>query len=385
MGDKEKIAKTVVHVMGFGAPKYGALERYILDLSKTASLNKIKIVVIYNRMPKSEEFLQDLKDNKIAFYIAKAHNPLKFLPIFFKIIMQYKPSIIHSHFQPLWPGIFGYLFGCKNRWNTIHLMLVDKDIKEATQLNQLKITSRIHRMLVNKFNTRFFSVSNAVNNQFKAFYPSQVRKFEVLYNGVQFAPIDKEVSRVKLGFCDDTLYICCVAFASKTKGVDILIDAMNQLYNMNKDRKLKLCLIGLMQGDNMTNKLMKRVESYGLEDMVINFGIINNVTEVLPAMDIYVQPSRSESLSNAIIEAGFAGVPAIGSNVGGIPEVIIENETGFLFPVGDYQELAKKIDLLIKNDDLRREMGIKAKQHKIDNFLMADKIDRLIDYYKSTH
>lgn len=383
MADKKEAVKTVVHVMGYDSKKFGGLERYIIDLSKAAAPKGIKIVVMYNLKPKSEEYLQQLKENNIALYVANALKPKDFFKVFYKVMQQHKPAIIHSHFQPLWPGIFGYLLGCKHRWNTVRLMLVDKNIKEAGNLSQLKKTTRIYRALINKFNTRFFAVSNAVNKQYTAFYPSHAHKFEVLYNGGKLNPFNKEESRTKLGFSNDTLYICCIAFASKTKGVDILIDAVNELKHKAIDRPFRLCLIGLMEGADVTNQLLERIKKYGLQDKVINFGIINNVPEVLPAMDIFVQPSRSESLSNSIIEAGFAGVPAIGSNVGGIPEVIVNNETGMLFPVGDFKELASKLEMLLTDDSLRQEMGDKSRQHKIDNFLMSDKINTLINYYIS--
>jgi ABC-type transporter Mla subunit MlaD len=85
---------------------------------------------------------------------------------------------------------------------------------------------------------------------------------------------------------------------------------------------------------------------------------VNNVPELLPAMDIFVQPSRSESLSNSIIEAGLAGLPAIGSNVGGIPEVIINGKTAadlgdLIADVGevsdDLKSIVKGLDTLIVN------------------------------------
>jgi glycosyltransferase involved in cell wall biosynthesis len=67
----------------------------------------------------------------------------------------------------------------------------------------------------------------------------------------------------------------------------------------------------------------------------------------------------------------------------GIPEVIVNNKTGMLFPVGDFKELANKLETLLTNDGLRQEMGAKSRQHKIDNFLMQDKINTLINYYIS--
>ncbi|AXG73151.1 glycosyltransferase family 1 protein [Flavobacterium arcticum] len=383
MDKKQNPIRTVVHVMGYDSKKFGGLERYILDLSKAGAPKGIKIVVVYNQKPKSVEFLKQLEDNNIKYYIANALSTVAFFKAFYRIVRTHKPIIIHSHFQPLFPSLYGYLFGCKHRWNNVRLMLVDKDIKEAQYKNQLKKSTRVYRALINMFTTRFFSVSNAVNKQYTEIYPNHAHKFEVLYNGGKINSFDKEASRSKLGFKSDVVYICCIAFASKTKGIDILIDAVHELNKKGIEKQFILCLIGLMEGSEVTVQIESKIELYGLDQLVKNFGIINNVPEVLPAMDIFVQPSRSESLSNSIIESGFAGVPAIGSNVGGIPEVIIDNETGMLFPVGDVHELATKLELLIKDDRLRVTMGQKSKQHKTNDFLMSDKINKLVDYYIS--
>lgn len=373
---------TIVHVMGYNSKKFGTLERYILKLGNEASKNGYNIVVIYNSMPRSREFVKQLRLNGIHLYTVNALSVFSFFYVFYKVLKKHKPKIIHSHFQPLLPSFYGWLLGYKHRWNTIRLMLLDKNLKEVSYRSELKITTRVYRYLINIFTTQFFSVSGAVNSQYKKIYPKHSSKFEILYNGVELNPNMRKPAREKMGFKYDTVYICCIAFASRTKGVDILLDAFKILCNTTR-KNVKLCLIGLDTRSEVTRQLLSKIKDYQLNDKVINYGIINNVPEVLPAMDIYVQPSRSESLSNAIIEAGLVNLPAIGSNVGGIPEVIVDKITGFLFEVGDHREMASKLNLLVEDENLRLKLGRHSKEHKTKNFLMHNKIEEIMKYYNS--
>lgn len=368
--------------MGYDSKKFGTLEKYILNLVKKARLENFDIIIIYNQEPKSKEFLNLLKENNVIVYFSNALSVIEFWKTFYEITKKYKPVLVHSHFQPLLPSFYAWLLGYKYRWNTLHLMLVNKNIQEVNSRNELKVSSRIYRFIINVFTNKFFCVSKAVLNQYAKVYPNKSKQLVCLYNGVELSDFNKLHARKALKFEDSIVYICCIAFASNTKGLDVLIKAYKEFLNMNSKIETKLCLIGLSEISPITRKILNLIEKYDISDNIINFGIINNVPQVLPAMDIYIQPSRSESLSNAIIEAGMFEIPAIGSNVGGIPEVIIDNKTGFLFPVGDYTALSEKIYFLVENKIKRIEMGIESRNHKLENFSMDSKVDELLTYYR---
>ena len=108
----------------------------------------------------------------------------------------------------------------------------------------------------------------------------------------------------------------------------------------------------------------------GLEDIVTLSGNLdrNGVKEYLASSDIYIQPSITESLCVAIMEAMAMEIPVIASNVGGIPELVQNGETGILIEPGEPQALADSIIKLIENKDLRVDMGKKGRKRIIDHF-----------------
>ena len=95
----------------------------------------------------------------------------------------------------------------------------------------------------------------------------------------------------------------------------------------------------------------------GLVDNIIFDDVLSGGTEVnqwLDSLDLYIQPSRTEGLPRALIEAMARGLPAVATNVGGIPELL---PSEFLIPPNAPQELANKIELLISSQQLRYEQG----------------------------
>ena len=87
-------------------------------------------------------------------------------------------------------------------------------------------------------------------------------------------------------------------------------------------------------------------------------------------------------MSYAIIEAGLFEIPAIGADVGGIPEVLLDGETGFLFPVGDVNALADKMQFLVDDKILRQKMGRASRVHKLETFDLQKNVSLLLSEYK---
>jgi glycosyltransferase involved in cell wall biosynthesis len=260
-------------------------------------------------------------------------------------------------------------------------MMIDRKCKEIRKLRNLKLRSIILRHITNFFTNKSFCVSHAACQQYQAVFPKHAGQYITLHNGALESDYEREKSRIKLQFDENTIYICCVAFAAEFKGVDILMRAF-VLLKTKTSESIKLCLIGLSPKHEITKAALEIAEKSNLRGDIINFGIIDNVPEMLSAMDIYVQPSRTECLSYALIEAGLAGLPSIGSNVGGNPEIIIDGETGYLFESENYHDLSEKLLVLIKDSELRKKMGSESRTHKLKNFMMDDKISILLGHYE---
>jgi glycosyltransferase involved in cell wall biosynthesis len=90
---------------------------------------------------------------------------------------------------------------------------------------------------------------------------------------------------------------------------------------------------------------------------------------------VLVQPSRADNLPLAILEAMACGRPVLGTRVGGIPELVLDGETGLLVDAEDPEAMARALDRLAASPELRRELGRKARERAAEHF-SADGIAR---------
>ncbi len=107
-----------------------------------------------------------------------------------------------------------------------------------------------------------------------------------------------------------------------------------------------------------------------------------DVAAWLRAIDIFVLPSTSEALSNALMEAMACGCAVVASRVGGNPELVSDETTGLLFQAGDAEELAGRLERLIVNEDLRRGLSAAAAAHMRQRFPLEASVQRMEEIYQ---
>jgi glycosyltransferase involved in cell wall biosynthesis len=124
----------------------------------------------------------------------------------------------------------------------------------------------------------------------------------------------------------------------------------------------------VLVGDGpLRTELERETQNLGLVNQVRFLGDRRDVPAVLASLDVTVLPSSSESLSNSIIESMAAGVPVVANRVGGNPE-LIGNDRGVLVNAGDETELASAIELLLRDEGLRKGLGRNARAYAQANF-----------------
>ena len=109
----------------------------------------------------------------------------------------------------------------------------------------------------------------------------------------------------------------------------------------------------IMVGDGPERNMAENLaEELGIRKHCMFIGKVKNSLSILPCADVFFLPSASESFGLSALEAMACGIPVIGSNAGGMPEVQIHGKTGFLSEVGDYQDMAKNALLILTDNSL---------------------------------
>ncbi|MFH1473050.1 MAG: glycosyltransferase [bacterium] len=211
-------------------------------------------------------------------------------------------------------------------------------------------------------------------------WPFTDHKFEVIHNGVdEFELVPREEAREQLGVQGDELVVGTLAELHKVKGLDILLQSWQTL---SVHAFGKLLILG--QGEEAKNlQNMAKNINLGVQLLSVRFlGFVENARALLSGFDIFVLPSRSEALPYAILEAGYAGLPTIASAVGGIPEIIINNTNGLLVEPENSSDLADKLQILMKDANLRARLGKKLKETISNRFSKSQMFDKTILTYR---
>jgi glycosyltransferase involved in cell wall biosynthesis len=173
------------------------------------------------------------------------------------------------------------------------------------------------------------------------------------------------------------LILGAVGRLDSAKGFSFLIEAVARL--RSEYPHLLLVLAG--QGP-LRARLQEEVNALGLADHIRFLGFCSDVNLVYDALDVFVIPSLSETLGYALLEAMAHELPAVGSSVGGIPEVILPMETGLLVPPRDSVVLGEAIKLLLESADLRERMGRAGRARVICYFHESDMVRKTIAVYR---
>jgi glycosyltransferase involved in cell wall biosynthesis len=184
----------------------------------------------------------------------------------------------------------------------------------------------------------------------------------VIYNGVNLAPFsngrpDRLAVRREIGVGADDLVLLQVARLNYLKDH---ATAVRTLRRLRQDRpNARLILVGEGEERNAIQELIQKLD---LSANVHLLGLRSDVSRLLSAADVFLLTSISEGIPLTLIEAMAAGVPVVSTNVGGVPEVIEDSQTGLLAPAGDDAALTGQVLRLVSNPEWCGEIVQRARQ-----------------------
>jgi glycosyltransferase involved in cell wall biosynthesis len=117
-------------------------------------------------------------------------------------------------------------------------------------------------------------------------------------------------------------------------------------------------------------------------DRVHTLGYTFTPERYVCASDILALPSHREGFGSVIIEAAAAGLPAVASRIYGITDAVVENETGLLHEPGDWNDLARQLERLLSDGELRHKLGSQARERAVREFQQDRLVQLLADFYE---
>lgn len=185
-----------------------------------------------------------------------------------------------------------------------------------------------------------------------------------------------EELRRELAPGDETLLVHVSNFRPVKRPVDC-VEILARV--LNKGIKARLVMVG--DGSERTNA-EHRARCLGVYEKCSFVGKQPKIVDYLSAADVLLLPSEQESFGLAALEAMACEVPVIASRVGGVPEVVTDGETGFLSDVGDVAKMAEDAARLLVDENLRKQMGARARESALSRYSTDIVIPQYIEFYE---
>jgi glycosyltransferase involved in cell wall biosynthesis len=202
-------------------------------------------------------------------------------------------------------------------------------------------------------------------------------RIELCYNGVDTQQFYPAPASTRAPATDASLVMGTISVLRPEKNLDLLQEAFARVRHLQAG--MKLLIVG--SGPELP-KLEANSRRLGLQNECVFVPATPFVPQYLRAFDIFISCSSSEAFSNAILEALACGKCVLGSNVGGTPELIGNNERGLLFEPGDAGDLAAKLTTLIENESLRRVLGTRAVEFAANQLTVEIAARRMAEIYE---
>ena len=196
-------------------------------------------------------------------------------------------------------------------------------------------------------------------------------KMHVIWNGIDV----QKFSHIKKVPDDNNIRFTFIGYFGRHKGIQVLLNALRYL---NNTEKIIINLIG--EGDLLA-QYKKEVNDKKIKKVVKFWGKIEKIEDAYAHSDVFILPSIwPENQPVSITEAMSAGIPVIASDIGGIPELVEDRKTGFLFEPGNSEDLAKKMSEFLLNPEKIRDLGKNAFE-KMKNNTLQDHVNKIIPIY----
>lgn len=353
----------ILHITGtpYGI---GGAERLLLDMSDKFDRDRFAISYCNLFGAANAEFPNALREKNLEVICIAGQKSFHIPKIFaelVKTLRREKFDIIHTHLlQATIVGQFAARLA-KNSKQILTRHYTDDALTNPPYVLRLE-----HRAL--KLADKLTAVSEAVRaDMLKAGVDGD--KIELIYNGVDLEKFDRKLDEAEdtiLPFENDDYIIGNIGNFWARKGQADLIRALPKI--LARFPKTRIVFIGEETEETDLKKLATELK---ISEKIFFAGFQENVVSFLKKFDLYVHPSRQEPFGIAVLEAMAARKCVVATDVGGVPEIVVSEKTGYLVPSKNPDRLAETIVKAIGQKSLTAEMGNAGRQ-RVENVFSID-------------
>jgi glycosyltransferase involved in cell wall biosynthesis len=353
---------------------FGGAQKYVYDLAINMDKNQYDVTVLCGEgdtLPKKlqEKNIKVIRMDNMRRDIGITNEIKSFIEIY-KIFKKEKPDIIHLNSSKM-GGIgsfIGRIIGIKKIILTAHGFAFNEDRSFISR----KIILFFHWLTI-LLTHKTIVVSDKTKSGIEHL-PFMKNKLIKIYNGIDTniefyskAESQEILLKDKNINIENKIILLSIGELHKNKGYDLFIKYLTEF-----DRDFIYIIIGDGEEKNNIETIIKDND---LTDKVYLLGRIEDAYKHIRSADIFLLPSRTEAFPYVLLESGLGNSAILASRVGGIPEIIIENETGLLFNIYDKNNCLDQLKRIIDDKNLRDKISSNI-HNKIVNEFSQDKMIR---------
>lgn len=366
---------------------WGGAQRYVFDIATNTPRDQFDTTVLLGGNGDLKTKLEDASVKTILLKNSQRDiDTKKEFGLLFELIdifKKEKPDIVHLNSSKMGfiGALAGRISGVKKIIFTAHGWAFNEDRNFIS-----KISFRILHILTILLSHKTVAVSEITKKQIGKIFD---KKFVVIRNGIRDINFKEEDDAKKFILekireinpntknipLTNYTWVGTISELHKTKGLNYAIEAIS---------KIKNNIIFIIIGEGEKRKeLEEQIIKLGLSNKVFLVGKVDNASTYLKAFDIFTLSSITEALPYVLLEAGYAGLPIVASNVGGIPEIIENDKTGLLIEPRHPEGIKTSIESLMKNTEKSSYLGKNMKDKILKNFTQKNMLERTFGLYKN--
>ena len=370
----------IFQILLYSPRVYSGLDHLMVEVTKQATTNGYTNVCVYtDTMEHMPQLQSDIENAGGIVELVRSSNLLSDI---WTLYRKYHPVIVDTHFinkVKLWTCVFSLVFGVKH-YTHMHSLLGEDIHEYVKKKGHIKrILLGMYYWTMTKLSQRVFCISQAITQQYRKWSYGACTNVETLYIGTQLITPSyaREDARKLLQLPCDRTIITNISAIENIKGIDTILQAVALL--RQREIEVFFAHIGGLRSNTLeqqqyADSLKQLAVELGIEDNVVWLGRRSDVQDILPMADVYVHPSRSEGLGSVLLEASVAGLPLVGSRVGGIPEIVQHNVNGMLVEADNAEQLADAIEQVLTSKNNYGEQARKMVYQHFDQMKQASKL-----------
>ncbi|MCK4863957.1 MAG: glycosyltransferase family 4 protein [Gammaproteobacteria bacterium] len=354
---------------------FGGLELYVLNVAKfLAETNSATTTVLVNK----NSFLhKKLSENNIIsrpFTSVFHHFPFFSAFKLSSYINKNKIDVMHIHWgDDLFLAVLAKALSRRN----VKLIY-------TRQMSLTRSKDDFYHRFLYKNVDAYVVITKTLFNDAEKYLPISKDNIHLLYYGVPASSNDIEQCHKYIAdskMANNVFRIAIFGRIEQGKGQHLVIEAAKKLKEQGKE--IQVAIIGHIMDDAYFNKLQITIKEDNLKNNIFYLGFHNNPTSIMSCFDAVVLATKCETFGLVLPEAMRAGVTVIGSNCGGVPEIIQHEKTGLLFESENVVDLTTQLSKIVTDKELCKKLAKAGKKDADERFSEEKHFNKLVKLFEA--